>query len=74
MTLPSGTTVQHSTQLPALPSLLKKSLNVDVIICLVNGSGDYEELRVGDRAVSLGEQPFYNPVSKSRRVDLGLSK
>ncbi|PPR05013.1 hypothetical protein CVT24_010206 [Panaeolus cyanescens] len=37
-------------------------------------TGDYEELRVGDRAVSLGEQPFYNPASKSRRADLGLSR
>ncbi|KAA8893135.1 hypothetical protein FN846DRAFT_914397 [Sphaerosporella brunnea] len=29
-------------------------------------------LRLGDRAVSFGERPFFDPESKSRREDLGL--
>ncbi|KAF8302329.1 putative TfdA family taurine dioxygenase [Clavulina sp. PMI_390] len=33
---------------------------------------DYKELRVGDRVVSLGEKPSFNPKGKSRREALGL--
>ncbi|KAI9366945.1 putative TfdA family taurine dioxygenase [Zopfochytrium polystomum] len=34
---------------------------------------DYgDELRVGDRVVSLGERPYFDPASKSRREDLGI--
>ena len=38
---------------------------------------DYIEtagLRLADRAVNLGERPFLDPNSKSRREDLGLPK
>ncbi|KAI9327414.1 putative TfdA family taurine dioxygenase [Zopfochytrium polystomum] len=30
------------------------------------------QLRVGDRAVSLGERPYFDPASRSRREDLGI--
>jgi len=33
---------------------------------------DYAGIRQGNRVVSLGEKPFYNPASKSRREALGL--
>ncbi|ORY39260.1 hypothetical protein BCR35DRAFT_339357 [Leucosporidium creatinivorum] len=33
---------------------------------------DYDELRVGDRVVSLGEKPYLDPSSQSRRAELGL--
>ncbi|KAF9483703.1 taurine catabolism dioxygenase [Pholiota conissans] len=37
-------------------------------------TNDYDSLRVGDRVVSLGEKPFFDPNSKSRREALGLKK
>jgi hypothetical protein len=33
-------------------------------------TNDYEGNRQGNRVVSLGEKPFYNPASKSRREAL----
>lgn len=33
-------------------------------------TNDYEGKRQGNRVVSLGEKPFYNPASKSRREAL----
>jgi hypothetical protein len=33
---------------------------------------DYQEKRVGDRVVSLGEAPYFDPQSGSRRDALGL--
>ena len=39
-----------------------------------SATDDYFELggqRVGDRAVSLGEKPYYDPKSRSRREALG---
>jgi len=35
---------------------------------------DYDGTRVGNRVVSIGEKPFLDPKSKSRRVALGLAK
>ncbi|PPR05023.1 hypothetical protein CVT24_010216 [Panaeolus cyanescens] len=35
---------------------------------------DYDELRVGNRVVSLGEVPYFDPNSKSRREDLMAEK
>ncbi|KJA15909.1 hypothetical protein HYPSUDRAFT_207494 [Hypholoma sublateritium FD-334 SS-4] len=35
---------------------------------------DYEALRTGDRVVSLGEKPYFDANSKSRREALGLKK
>ncbi|KAF9483699.1 taurine catabolism dioxygenase [Pholiota conissans] len=37
-------------------------------------TNDYEALRVGDRVVSLGEKPFFDANSKSRRETLGLKE
>ncbi|KAF4622340.1 hypothetical protein D9613_009292 [Agrocybe pediades] len=37
-----------------------------------NITTDYEGLREGDRVVSLGEKPYFDPNSKSRRETLGL--
>lgn len=37
-----------------------------------SSSNDYETLRQGDRVVSLGEKPFFDANSKSRRETLGL--
>ena len=34
------------------------------------GTNDFEGKRQGNRVVSLGEKPFYNPASKSRREAL----
>ncbi|KAH7105300.1 putative TfdA family taurine dioxygenase [Auriculariales sp. MPI-PUGE-AT-0066] len=34
---------------------------------------DHGQKRIGDRAVSLGEQPYYDPQSSSRRTALGLA-
>ncbi|KAH6670430.1 hypothetical protein B0J14DRAFT_670766 [Halenospora varia] len=34
-------------------------------------TNDYRGKRQGNRVVSLGEKPFYNPASRSRREDLG---
>ena len=31
---------------------------------------DYNDVRIGDRVVSLGEAPYYDPASKSRREAL----
>ena len=36
-------------------------------------TNDYEGKRQGNRVVSLGEKPFYNPASRSRREALALS-
>jgi hypothetical protein len=33
-------------------------------------TNDYEGKRQGNRVISLGEKPFYNPASKSRREAL----
>uniref|UniRef100_A0A8H7XNF0 TauD/TfdA-like domain-containing protein n=1 Tax=Psilocybe cubensis TaxID=181762 RepID=A0A8H7XNF0_PSICU len=33
---------------------------------------DYDGLRVGNRVVSVGEKPFFDPASKSRREALGI--
>lgn len=33
---------------------------------------DYSDLREGDRAVGIGEKPYYDPNSKSRREELGI--
>ncbi|KDQ50323.1 hypothetical protein JAAARDRAFT_42210 [Jaapia argillacea MUCL 33604] len=35
-------------------------------------TNDYDELRQGNRAVSLGEKPFFDPKSRSRREALGI--
>ncbi|KAF9039147.1 taurine catabolism dioxygenase [Panaeolus papilionaceus] len=35
---------------------------------------DYEELRIGHRVVSLGEVPYFDPNSKSRREDMNAEK
>ncbi|KAJ7187022.1 taurine catabolism dioxygenase [Mycena filopes] len=35
-------------------------------------TNDYEGLRLGNRVVSIGEKPFFDPASKSRRAVLGL--
>ncbi|KAI9333224.1 alpha-ketoglutarate-dependent sulfonate dioxygenase, partial [Zopfochytrium polystomum] len=38
-----------------------------------SATSDYgEELRVGDRVVSLGERPYFDPASKSHREDLRI--
>ncbi|EED82716.1 predicted protein [Postia placenta Mad-698-R] len=39
-----------------------------------NVTRDYDDLREGDRVVSLGERPYYDPNSKSRRDALGQKK
>ncbi|KAG4258983.1 TfdA family Taurine catabolism dioxygenase TauD [Fusarium proliferatum] len=39
---------------------------------LINASNDYVGKRQGNRVVSLGEKPFYDPASQSRREALGL--
>jgi len=41
---------------------------------LHNVTRDYDEHREGDRVVSLGEKPYFDPKSKSRRDALGLKK
>lgn len=33
---------------------------------------DYEERRIGDRVVSIGEKPYFEAGSQSRREALGL--
>jgi hypothetical protein len=33
----------------------------------------FNQKRVGDRVVSLGEKPYFDPESKSRRAALGLA-
>ncbi|KAJ7027517.1 taurine catabolism dioxygenase [Mycena alexandri] len=35
-------------------------------------TNDYQGLRLGNRVVSIGEKPFFDPSSKSRRAVLGL--
>lgn len=35
---------------------------------------DYDDHREGDRVVSLGEKPYFDPNSKSRREALGQKK
>ncbi|KAJ7725195.1 taurine catabolism dioxygenase [Mycena metata] len=35
-------------------------------------TNDYQGLRLGNRVVSIGEKPFFDPASKSRRAVLGL--
>ncbi|KAH9948158.1 hypothetical protein B0H21DRAFT_735653 [Amylocystis lapponica] len=39
-----------------------------------NVTRDYDEFRQGNRVVSLGERPYFDPTSKSRREALGLEK
>jgi len=43
--------------------------------CLTRNSlrTDYDGLREGDRVVSLGEKPYFDANSKSRRQTLGLT-
>ncbi|KAF9005149.1 hypothetical protein BDQ17DRAFT_1353911 [Cyathus striatus] len=41
-------------------------------VTLHTATNDYTDLRQGNRVVSLGEKPFLDPNSKSRRVALGL--
>jgi hypothetical protein len=36
----------------------------------VNVRNDYDAVRTGDRVVSLGEHPYFDPASKSRREAL----
>ncbi|TFK38385.1 hypothetical protein BDQ12DRAFT_698593 [Crucibulum laeve] len=38
-----------------------------------NVTRDYVDVRIGNRVVSLGEKPFFDPNSKSRREALGLT-
>ena len=62
-----------TSKLPPNPSvlqswtLLTKSNSRSVFHTATN---DYEGKRQGNRVVSLGEKPFYNPASKSRREAL----
>lgn len=37
---------------------------------LIWNRNDYDGLRIGDRVVSVGEHPYFDPLSKSRREAL----
>ena len=66
MTLRSGT-IEVPYIRPRTPFILLYSL------CLKwSNRNDYDALRQGNRVVSLGEKPYFDPKSKSRREVLGL--
>lgn len=47
-------------------SILLRILSLEV----AKNSNDYDGARTGDRVVSLGEHPYFDPLSKSRKQDL----
>lgn len=48
--------------------------SLTVLTMCTSVTRDYDELREGNRVVSLGEKPYFDPRSKSRREALGLKK
>ena len=41
---------------------------------LIKDTSDYIGKRQGNRVVSLGERPYFDPASKSRREALGVAQ
>lgn len=68
----SGITEAISTLQRTLSGLFHKEGSIDLTDNL--RSWDYTEKRVGDRVVSLGEKPSFNPRGTSRRESLGLTE
>ena len=62
---PSGT-----SEFPLTSFVLNGTLIVGSRSVFHTATNDYEGKRQGNRVVSLGEKPFYNPASKSRREAL----
>jgi len=50
-----------------IAALTIQQRNRSPLTLLTFNSQDYENLRTGDRVVSLGESPYFDPNSKSRR-------
>jgi hypothetical protein len=63
MTLPSGTSKPSFGVDKQLTNYSSRSV-------FHTATNDYDGKRQGNRVVSLGEKPFYNPASKSRREAL----
>lgn len=71
MTSQSGTTGRHSTQ----PRMYSSDVYTGLCLTGMTLSNDYgNDLRQGNRVVSIGEKPYFDPKSRSRREALRLPK
>jgi hypothetical protein len=70
MTLRSGTTGRRTTPPRTFPISVTYHDLIDMTL-----RHDYgNDMRQGNRIVSIGEKPYFDPKSRSRREALGLDK